>query len=70
MTEPTVMQNLKPSTSTVASAIGGAVASIAIWAVKQFGGVEIPADIAAQIAVAVTLAAGYFFSGGRSNDTV
>lgn len=70
MPDPVTFQSLKPSTSTVASAVGGFLASFAIWATKQFGGVDIPADLAAQLAVAVTLLAGYFFSGGRSDDTV
>jgi hypothetical protein len=64
------VDTMKPSTSTVASAIGGAVTSIVIWGLHQFAHVEIPGDVAAQVAVLATLSAGYFFSGGRSNDTV
>lgn len=63
-------QALKPSTSTVASAVGGVLVNIALWVARDFAHVDVPADIAAQLAVAVTLLAGFFFSGGRSNDTV
>lgn len=61
--------SVKPSTSTVASAGGGALSILLVYVIEQFTPAALPAHVVGAITVLVTLAAGFFFSGGRSADT-
>lgn len=51
--------NLKPTRKVGSGMMGGAVAVIAIWAIKQFAGVELPADVASAITLLLTSGPAY-----------
>jgi len=62
---------VNPSTSTVASVgIGVPVAVILSWVVSTFAGVVVPGPVEAAAGAVISAVVGYFFSGGRSDDTV
>lgn len=64
------IEQLKPSTSTVASTVGGALAIVVLWIIEvSISPLLIPAPVAAAITTLVAVGAGYVFSGGRSVDT-
>lgn len=62
------MDNKSPSAVPVpkvaVAGITGAVVTILIWAMKQYGGVELPADVAAAVAAIFCFAAGYITPPG------
>lgn len=64
-----VPEPVRPSTSTVASGAGGAVAVILLWLVETYLTGPLPAPVSASIATLVVIGTGYFFYGGRSADT-
>jgi len=65
------LQRIKPSSSTVASAAIGAPAGIVVvWMVREFAGVDMPAEVAAAVGSIVSFVVGYFFYGGRSDETI
>ena len=66
---PDQQHPLAPSQSTVASAAGGAIATIGLWIFEASLGSPVPAPVAGAITMLVTIAAGYFLPGGRSRDT-
>lgn len=69
VTKPTIVQQFKPSTSTVASTvIGGAVTTIGLWVLGEYFQVKPPPEVSGAIGVLITVVAGYLFPGGRSND--
>lgn len=63
------VEAVKPSTSTVASAFGGAFAIVVAWLVEEFTARAIPAHVVAALTTMLTLGAGFAFPGGRSVDT-
>jgi hypothetical protein len=67
------MENSKytPSASTVASVgIGIPVATVAAWLLQQFAAVEMPGEVQAAVGALVSALIGYWFTGGRREDTV
>jgi peptidoglycan/LPS O-acetylase OafA/YrhL len=65
------MQSVKPSTSTVASAGAGIPAGVvAVYILETYLTGPLPDEVKMSVAALVAIAVGYFFSGGRSNDTV
>ena len=65
------MQQYLPSSSTVASVgLGIPVATILAWVMATFAGVEVPGEVQAAVGALVSAAVGYFFTGGRRDDTV
>ncbi len=63
------IDRVKPSSSTVASAGGGAASILLVYVIEQFTPAALPAHVVGAITVLVTIAAGWFFPGGRSVDT-
>ncbi|MHB8815837.1 MAG: hypothetical protein ACYDAE_21605 [Steroidobacteraceae bacterium] len=49
-----------PTNKLAASGIAGSVTAIVVWAVKQWGSVDVPADIAVAISTVISFVAGYF----------
>ena len=71
MPEPTMLQAAKPSTSTVAGALGGgALATILLWVAGTYFGINPPPEVSAAFGVILSAAVGYFFSGGRSETSL
>lgn len=69
--EVPLVQQLKPSTSTVASVLGGGTAAtILLWAAGEYLGFSPPPEISAQIGIVISAVFGYFFSGGRSETSL
>lgn len=61
---------MKPSQSTIASAaIGVPLATITSWVLNTFAGVEVPGPVEAAFGAVLGAAVGYFFVGGKSEDT-
>jgi len=48
-----------PTTKTLAAGIAGAVTMIVVWAVKTWGKVDIPPEIAVAISTVISFAASY-----------
>lgn len=69
-TTQTLVDKLKPSTSTVQSTvIGLPITVIFLWIIKQiWPSLEIPAEVAGSIGTLISTFSGYGFSGGKSND--
>jgi hypothetical protein len=68
---PNMVHALKPSTSTVASAgLGVPLGILVVYGLETFAHLVMPDHVQIAIGSVVTILAGYFFSGGRSNDTV
>jgi uncharacterized membrane-anchored protein len=62
--------SLIPSQSTIASVgIGIPIATIFSWVVQTFAQVEVPGEVQAAIGAVVSAIVGYFFVGGRREDT-
>lgn len=61
-------ENKSPSAAPVPKvAVGGAVGAvvaIVVWALKQYGGIELPAEIAAALTVIFSFMAGYMTPPG------
>ena len=49
-----------PQRKVAAGGIAGALSSIIIWAMKEYGGVEVPAEIAVAITTLVVFGLQYF----------
>lgn len=60
--------NIKPSASTVGSAVGGMTATIIILLLQKFG-VDIDAVSAASIGGGMAALVGWLLTGGRASDT-
>lgn len=61
---------MKPSQSTVASAIVGVpLATIISWALNTFAGVAVPGPVEAAFGAVLGALVGYVFKGGRAADT-
>lgn len=58
-----------PTTKTWAAVIAGAITTIMVWAIRQFGHIDIPAEIAMAIQICVTFATSYLTPPG-AKDTV
>jgi len=54
------MNDPTPQRKVVAGGVAGAVSTIAVWAVEQFGGITIPADIALATYTVVLFAIQYY----------
>ena len=52
-------QSLVPTQKLIVSGLAGSIVTVGVWAVKEFASIEIPAEIAAQLAVIVSFIAGY-----------
>lgn len=52
-------QSLVPTQKLIVSGLAGSIVTVGVWAAKEWGHVEIPAEIAAQLAVIVSFIAGY-----------
>lgn len=62
--------SMVPSQSTIASVgIGIPVATIFSWVLQAFAQVEVPGEVQAAIGAVVSAVIGYFFIGGRREDT-
>ena len=60
-----------PSASTLASAgLGIPVATVLSWVLNVTTGVEMPGPVEAAIGAIVSTLIGYFFTGGKHEDTV
>lgn len=73
--EPSMLQSIKPSSSTMAtSTIGLAAGSIAVYVINQVlvanGLADLPGEVAAAVGVLVAALVGLPFSGGRSETSV
>lgn len=66
MSDPTP---LKPSSSTVASALAGGVTSLVLWGLNTFVAIQMTPEAAAGLTTIIAIAAGYFLPGGRHADT-
>lgn len=51
---------MKPQRKIVAGGIAGAVSSLAVWALQQFAGIEVPAEQAVAITTIITFVVQYF----------
>jgi hypothetical protein len=61
---------MKPSVSTVASVgIGVPIATIVSWLLTEFAKVVVPGPVEAAFGVVVGAVVGYFFLGGKAEDT-
>lgn len=60
--------NVKPSASTVASAVGAGLSAVLFIILNHFK-FEVDAVSASVISGAISAASGWFFSGGRASDT-
>jgi hypothetical protein len=61
---------MKPSSSTVASAVIGApLATLISWSVTTFLHVDVPGQVEAALGALLSTAIGYFFLGGKAVDT-
>ncbi len=49
----------KPTNKVAASGLAGAVTVLIAWALKEFGGIELPAGIESAFTVVVSFATGY-----------
>jgi hypothetical protein len=50
---------MKPQRKIVAGGIAGSVSSLVVWALQQFGGIEVPAEQAVAITMLITFAVQY-----------
>jgi hypothetical protein len=50
---------MTPTNKVVAGVLAGAITTIGAWAARQFGGVELPAEVQGAITVAVTFVVQY-----------
>lgn len=67
----TLVEKIKPSSSSVSSAaIGVPLGIVVVWALHQFAGVDMPAEVASAVGALVGALSGYFFYGGRSHETI
>lgn len=55
-------ENLQPQPKVVAGGLAGAVTVLVVWGLKQFAGVDLPADAAAALTVIVSTVASYLTS--------
>lgn len=62
------MPPIKPSNSTIGSAVGGMAAVFLFLALKQFH-IEVDAVSASVISGGMAALVGYFFNGGKAADT-
>lgn len=65
---PKPKMDIKPSTSTVGSAVGGMAATVLILLLQKFH-IDIDAVSAASIGGGMAALVGWFFTGGRASDT-
>lgn len=56
-----------PTNKTLAGALAGAVTMILVWAVKQWGHVDVPAEIAIAISTVVSFATSYLTPPGETD---
>lgn len=56
---------MKPQRKVLAGGMAGALSSIAVWAVHEFGGVTIPADIALAVYTVCLFGLQYFVSNSE-----
>lgn len=68
MTDPTPPTPIKPSASTIGSAVGGMLAVFLIMALTHYN-VPVDATQGTIIGAGMAALAGYFFNGGKSADT-
>lgn len=53
------MSSYRPVPKVVATGVGGAAATLAVWLVSAFGGPEVPGEAAAALTALLAFAAGY-----------
>jgi hypothetical protein len=53
------MNALLPKAKVIAGGLGGALATLVVWLVQAYGGVEVPADVAAALATVFAFIVGY-----------
>lgn len=64
-----VAHNLRPSGSSLASlGIGVPVSTILVW-IAGLNGIVVPGEVQAALGAVVAALSGYFFTGGKHNDT-
>lgn len=51
---PRIKPSLKPTRKVSAGAFAGAVTTVAVWALAEYGGTELPPEIASSVTVIVT----------------
>ncbi len=55
----------KPVRKVTAAGLGGAIATVIVWALKEFTNVDITPDVAAALAAIIAFAAGYMTAAGE-----
>lgn len=63
---PALTASAKPVPKVTAAGLGGLLAALVIWGLKQFAQVDAPADVAAAITTVCSFAAGYMTPAERS----
>jgi hypothetical protein len=48
-----------PKAKVLAAALGGALATIVVWVIQTYGGIEIPGDVSAALATIFAFVVGY-----------
>jgi hypothetical protein len=56
---------MKPTNKVIAGVLAGAVTTIAAWAAREFGKVEIPAEVQGAITVLITAVVQYIVPDSR-----
>lgn len=51
---------MAPTPKMTASVIAGAITVLLVWALKQYGNTEIPAEAASAVTTIISFVAGYF----------
>lgn len=64
-----VAHNLRPSNSSLASlGVGIPMSTILVW-VAGLNGIVVPGEVQAAFGAVIAALSGYFFTGGKHNDT-
>lgn len=57
---------LTPSAKITSVAIGGAITTVLIWALREFGNVQLPGDVAAAVATVIGTFIGWAVPEGQA----
>lgn len=53
------MSNLTPVPKVAAAVFAGAMTTLVVWGMKQYGNVDLPGEVAASLTTLITFAAGW-----------
>ena len=56
---------MENNSKVIGAGVGGAVGIIVTWCITQFGGVEVPAEVAGAISMLGSAGATYFFPANK-----